>query len=680
MSIPKNNLRSSGLSVQSGARSTNSKIINWVCTSFLAGLILFGVSAKAAFTPYNVLINPGAETGDLTGWNVSNTGYNLVVSTNDLVPGTTSNYFAHSGKYMFEQFDTTADSAYMYQDFAAVAGSQWSASSWAICYASNYFDSAFAYMSVAFYDTNNNVLGLYSDPGFSSYGYGVYSGFILDPVNDFPPYIIAPPPAVDASGWLYIQATNFWYSYIPVNTNNAPGTNIETVANLPLAVSSTLVAPPGTAFVRYQLEFDNSSTDGGAIYWDDCVLQKLNQTDPDITNPPPSSVTCYVGESASFTVNATKAQKLEVLTYQWQKNGTNLPPNGGVNDIQGAATNATLQFTNCQYSDSGQFTVMVSDTNSSIRSVPVTLTVLIPPPPSTNQFTYITNNGTITITGFTGPGGDVTIPDTINGLPVTSIGTNAFYGCYSLISITIGTNVTSIKDGAFSECINLLGLYFQGNAPSLGSYVFNGDAYATVYYLAWTTGWSSTFGGLPTVMLFPPYTCSVVNGTITITGYTGSGGAVTIPSSIPVAGVSLPVTSIGDFAFEDGTTLTSVSIPNSVTNIGYEAFLDCYGLTSVPIPNSVITIGYGAFANCYSLTNGIIPNSVTSIGSFAFQECISLTSVTIPNSVTSIGEWAFVWCTSLAAITVDTNNPAYSSVNGVLFDKGQTTLIVYRED
>ena len=60
---------------------------------------------------------------------------------------------------MFQLFDTTADSAYIWQDYAAVAGSQWSASCWAICYASNYFDSAIAYMSVAFYDTNGNCVG-----------------------------------------------------------------------------------------------------------------------------------------------------------------------------------------------------------------------------------------------------------------------------------------------------------------------------------------------------------------------------------------------------------------------------------------------------------------------------------------------------------------------------------------
>src|ERR1035437_1331848 len=78
MSILKNNLRRSGSSVQSDARSTNSKVSHLVCATLLAGLILFGDGAKAQ----NVLVNPGAETGDLTGWHVSNTGYIDVVSTN----------------------------------------------------------------------------------------------------------------------------------------------------------------------------------------------------------------------------------------------------------------------------------------------------------------------------------------------------------------------------------------------------------------------------------------------------------------------------------------------------------------------------------------------------------------------------------------------------------------------
>ena len=178
------------------------------------------------------------------------------------------------------------------------------------------------------------------------------------------------------------------------------------------------------------------------------------------------------------------------------------------------------------------------------------------------------------------------------------------------------------------------GVYFQGNAPAAGSDVFDGDNEATVYYLPGTTGWGTTFGGLPTA-LWVPYTYTTNNGAITITGYTGPGGAVTIPNTIN----GLPVTSIGDQAFVFCSGLTSVTIPNGVTTLGTGAFYGCTGLTNVTIPNSVTNIGDLAFADCTSLTSITIPNSVTSIGEGAFDNCASLTSVMIPDSVTSIGDW-----------------------------------------
>src|ERR1019366_6238186 len=100
------------------------------------------------------------------------------------------------------------------------------------------------------------------------------------------------------------------------------------------------------------------------------------------------------------------------------------------------------------------------------------------------------------------------------------------------------------------------------------------------------------------------YTDATNNGTITITGYTGSGGAVTIPDTIN----GLPVTSIGSYAFQNYTSLTSVTIPNSVTNIGRNAFQGCTRLTSVTIGNSVTSIGNYAFYYCYSLTSVTIGN------------------------------------------------------------------------
>ena len=125
--------------------------------------------------------------------------------------------------------------------------------------------------------------------------------------------------------------------------------------------------------------------------------------------------------------------------------------------------------------------------------------------------------------------------------------------------------------------------------------------------------------------------------TVKITDYTGSATELEIPAEID----GRAVTSIGDYAFEDSTSLTSVTIPDSVTIIGYCAFYDCASLTSVTIPDSVTVIGWGAFSGCTSLTSITIPDSVTIIGSVAFYGCTSLTSVTIPDSVTSIGEDAF---------------------------------------
>ena len=165
--------------------------------------------------------------------------------------------------------------------------------------------------------------------------------------------------------------------------------------------------------------------------------------------------------------------------------------------------------------------------------------------------------------------------------------------------------------------------------------------------------------------------------------------SVTIPNSITSIGdnafrtcynltnITIPnsVISIGDYAFYGCIKLKNVTIPNSVTSIGNSTFYGCEKLASVTIPNGVTSIGNSAFCGCEKLTSVTIPNSVTSIGNSAFFDCEGLTDITIPNSITSIGDGAFYSCLSLTNITVDSNNKYYVSEDGVLFNKGKTTLI-----
>ena len=112
------------------------------------------------------------------------------------------------------------------------------------------------------------------------------------------------------------------------------------------------------------------------------------------------------------------------------------------------------------------------------------------------------------------------------------------------------------------------------------------------------------------------------------------------------------VTNIGNWAFSECNSLTSITIPGNVESIGESAFYSCDNLMDVTLQDGVKSIGNAAFILCNNLTNIVLPNSVTSIGYFAFKDCTSLTSIKIPDSVTSIGSSAFENCSSLTSITI----------------------------
>lgn len=274
------------------------------------------------------------------------------------------------------------------------------------------------------------------------------------------------------------------------------------------------------------------------------------------------------------------------------------------------------------------------------------------------DYTYTTNAlGKATITDFpTSYAGALSIPDNLGGCPVVAIGGSAFRDCNKLTSVTIPSTVTTLGTWAFAACSALANVTIGPNVTSIPDRAFN--------------------------------ECSVLK-------------AIVIPDS---------VRSIGKDAFSRCRKLASAEIGNGVTSIGFAAFLSCDALSAVSIGSGVGTIEDWAFLACpslksftvdpanttYASLDGVlfnkgmttliqypsaksgsyaIPSGVTTLGDFAFESCAALTAVAVPDSVGQIGFDAFSQCPALVAFTVDDANSTYSSQDGVLFNKGLTTLL-----
>jgi hypothetical protein len=149
--------------------------------------------------------------------------------------------------------------------------------------------------------------------------------------------------------------------------------------------------------------------------------------------------------------------------------------------------------------------------------------------------------------------------------------------------------------------------------------------------------------------------------------------------SYALTSIELPSTirSIGNYAFSGCQNLQSLTIPDSVLSIGHYAFRGCTSLTKANIPSGITTIEEGTFYSCQSLQSITIPSSVTTLGDVAFAYCHELNTVVIPISITTIGTGCFAGCSGLKEIQVESANSNYQSVDGILFNKDQTTLLCY---
>ena len=125
-----------------------------------------------------------------------------------------------------------------------------------------------------------------------------------------------------------------------------------------------------------------------------------------------------------------------------------------------------------------------------------------------------------------------------------------------------------------------------------------------------------------------------------------------VTSSVPLLTVQLPqgVTGLGEYAFNNCTSLTSIDLPETLTSIGKHAFHGCISLTSITLPAGVTSIEEYTFYGCTKLTTVTLPETLTSIGSYAFASCKVLESIDLPDKVTSIGNSAFSNCLALKSI------------------------------
>ena len=276
----------------------------------------------------------------------------------------------------------------------------------------------------------------------------------------------------------------------------------------------------------------------------------------------------------------------------------------------------------------------------------------------------------------------VTLPDGI-----VSIGSAAFYGCYSLESVTFGEGLLSLGDKTFTDCDSLVEVHFPASLRTIGKNTFSNNSNRD----------GSGCANLKIVTFAPGSRLEAIpEGTFAYTGIE----TITIPASVKelsdkdledeysfgafkcceslttvIFEDGTACTKIGNFTFYQCTALDDFVIPSSVITIGESAFEECTSLSSILIPAATTQLGFEAFRSCSSLATVVLNTRATELPGYMFAYCYALETVTIPATVSTIGSNCFDGCVS--AFEVERGSSHFAAVDGVLYTADMTGFVLY---
>lgn len=270
-----------------------------------------------------------------------------------------------------------------------------------------------------------------------------------------------------------------------------------------------------------------------------------------------------------------------------------------------------------------------------------------------------------------------TMPNT-----VTVIAGGAFEDAVNLEKVTSSDKLTEIKNYAFNDCTALTEITLPETIETIMVDPFYGSGLTDVYYEGTQSMWNK-------VRIYDVWITN--NATVHYlydeANKLGDNVYYKLDSetgelSLIGTGVTYDYTSLWDdnvnlSPLYENKDIKSIKIDEGITGIGNNVFPYCSNVTSVTFPTSLESIGNNAFDSCYNIETLELPEGLKTIGENAFYSSRKITSVYIPDSVTEIGTGAFTDNAALTSVTVGANNENFSSLDGILFNKDKTTLILY---